>query len=307
ENKYIKPTNSSIRNSDCFPRRVPFEDNQISNTMASTAYSDSVRTADPVAPTADSKHAYQDQQIEELKAPTAASHDSSKRKQMKEEEMKEDETKEDETKEDETKEEDTEEEEETGYYPLTGCKCCAKLATMEFVSMPDDEDYTGDTDRIREPGLRLRMIHYSREFAKSGGFDVVCPPRGCFGGVYNIDHFTYPDKLTDRKLAEHAIEEYNDKNKKGKKLNLGKVVNITASCGTNMVYYLTFEGLDSENDTIDTYQAIVSYHMLNHKINRVYVFRRKSDGEDLLEPHSNFAERSRPRHMRKQRAESQSR
>ncbi|CAN1168861.1 hypothetical protein LINPERPRIM_LOCUS19456 [Linum perenne] len=241
------------------------------------------RTSDSIAPAADSISASQNEQIEELKSPTDASHESRKRKQMKE---------------DETKEEDTEEEEETGYYPCTVCKCCAKLATMEFVPMPDDEDYTGDTDRIREPGLRLRMIHYSRAFAKSGGFEVECPPRGCFGGVYNIDHFPYPGTLTDKKLAAHAIKEYNAK--KGKKLKLGKVVNVTASCGVNMVYYLTFEGQDCENNTIDIYQAIVGYYFLKSSMSEVMVFRRKSDGEDLLEPNSAFAERSRPRHMRKQ-------
>ncbi|CAN1827526.1 hypothetical protein LINPERHAP1_LOCUS31954 [Linum perenne] len=221
------------------------------------------RTTDSIAPAADSISASQAGQIEESKAPADASHESRKRKQMKEEEM---------------KEEDEEEKVETVYYPCTVCKCCARLAKTEFVAMPDDGDYASeDDDDPNKPGLRLRMIHYSRAFVKSGGFEVECPPVGGFGGIYNIEHFPYPDTLTDRKLAEHAIEEYNVK--KGKKLNLGKIVNVTASCGVNMVYYLTFEALDSENDTIDTYQAIVSYYLLKHMINRVYVFRRKSDGE----------------------------
>ncbi|CAN1184824.1 hypothetical protein LINPERPRIM_LOCUS39317 [Linum perenne] len=204
--------------------------------------------------------------------------------------------------------------------PYVNCKCCQELEKIDPAAIDVNEHLS--TEKLKEfedEDARVRLAHYWKKLRESGGFDYDCPPfvGGRRAGIYfNGEHIAGLTKMEFMRdeAIKFGIEKYNEKT--GKQMKLKKIDKLTVSQGgCHKIFFVTFIGSVVENGTTsdltvessdpvgkgatsnvsiessepvekeDFYEAVVTYDTLN-KTSDVLIFRRKSDGKDLLEPTS---------------------
>ncbi|CAN1838858.1 hypothetical protein LINPERHAP1_LOCUS35570 [Linum perenne] len=209
------------------------------------------------------------------------------------------------------------------YYPTDPfmfCKCCQDLENRDPEHMPDLNEYLYHSVEDDEEA-NLRIARYYKKWIETGGFVMDCPPfvdGGYAGFIFNKEHFVnYPDFETMCEDSVQAgIKKYKDQT--GNQVELVETSNVSVGkVGCQMVFFLTLElessvvekgtsepvdqgticnvtcessdPVDQRTTTsnVDTYQSIVSYDVLIESC-KVLVFRRKSDGKDLIKPDSTF-------------------
>ncbi|CAN1137480.1 hypothetical protein LINPERPRIM_LOCUS22898 [Linum perenne] len=194
------------------------------------------------------------------------------------------------------------------YYPIDPfnfCKRCVDMEKRVPEPMPDLDEYQFIYFKDDEE-INLRIAHYYKKLIQTGGFEIDCPPSAVgyppAGFLLNKEHFVnYPNYRTMYEASIKAgIDEYIDVT--GNQMTFVETENVTVGIvGCNMIFFLTMKCSLVEKGTIcnvtsessDIYQSVVSYDEPT-KICYVWIFRRKSDGEDLLEPDPKFACITRP-------------
>ncbi|CAN1137379.1 hypothetical protein LINPERHAP2_LOCUS10019 [Linum perenne] len=188
--------------------------------------------------------------------------------------------------------------------PFVNCKCCQELEKRVPAAI-DVNEYLS-TEKLKE---------FEDEDVRA--FDVDCPPfvGGRRAGIYfNGEHFARSTKMKFMRdeAMQCGIQEYSKAT--GKQMKLLEIDKVTVSQGgCHKIFFVTFIGSVVENGTTsdltvessdpvgkgatsnvsiessepvekeDFYEAVVTYDTLD-KTSDVLIFRRKSDGKDLLEP-----------------------
>ncbi|CAN1838860.1 hypothetical protein LINPERHAP1_LOCUS35572 [Linum perenne] len=200
------------------------------------------------------------------------------------------------------------------YYPIDPFHFCQRCVELEervpeempmaelneylFVYVKDDE------------GTNLRIAHYYKKLIQTGGFEIDCPPHALgspAGFLLNKEHFVnYLNYETMYDASIKAgIDEYIDIT--GNQMTFVDTENVTVGIsGSHMIFFLTMEcslvdqgticnvtSESSSDPVVDIYQSVVSYDEPT-KTCAVWILRRKSDGEDLIEPDPRFACITRP-------------
>ncbi|CAN1124120.1 hypothetical protein LINPERHAP2_LOCUS2202 [Linum perenne] len=190
------------------------------------------------------------------------------------------------------------------YYPEADiCRCCRELTKREPEHMTDVNNYLFPDQLDEDEGAKLRIARYMKKWDQTGGFEMECPPclRGLqVGFVYNSEHFKgYPNFQTMlNKALQFGIDRYNQETGNqmellqilnGNQMELLKIQNVTVGeVAANMIFFVTFESFEPfASSFVNTYQTVVSYSRLTLTCD-VLVFRRKSDGQDLLKPNRGY-------------------